>query len=194
MTSHRPPATDNSSRICLVLGGVRSGKSNFAEGLVKGLNGPVLYVATGVATDPEMEERIRRHRESRPEDWATLEEPVRLAERLRESFTAADAPATVLLDSLDVWVANVLYQNECEPRAKAESETLAGLSRILEVLRQSGASSVLVSSEAGLSLVSPNALGRQFQDLLGLVNQRAAAAADQVYMVVAGIPLGIKGV
>ena len=147
-----------------------------------------------MATDPEMEERIRRHRESRPEDWATLEEPVRLAERLRESFTAADAPATVLLDSLDVWVANVLYQSECEPRVKAESETLAGLSRILEVLRQSGASSVLVSSEVGLSLVSPNALGRQFQDLLGLVNQRAAAAADQVYMVVAGIPLGIKGV
>ena len=182
------------ARMRLVLGGVRSGKSGFAEGLVRDSAGPVLYVATGVATDPEMEERIRRHRESRPKDWTTLEEPVRLAARLRESLTGPDAPETLLLDSLDVWVGNMLYELETAPKAEVESRTLACLNETLETLRQASVSSIIVSSEVGLSLVSANALGRRFQDLLGLVNQQAAAAADQVYMVVAGIPLGVKGV
>ena len=182
------------SGICLVLGGVRSGKSAFAEKLAGDQDGPVLYVATGVATDPEMTERIRRHRESRPKDWTTLEEPVHLPDRLREYLDGAERPATVLLDSLDVWVGNVLYEQECAPKSEVESKTLAALSSTFEVLRESKIPSVLVSSEVGLSLVSSNPLGRRFQDLLGLVNQRAASEADQVYMVVAGIPLGVKGV
>ena len=179
--------------LSMVLGGVRSGKSDFAEGLAGETGGPVLYVATGVATDLEMKERIRRHREARPEHWTTLEEPVRLAERLREALAAPEAPSVVMLDSLDVWVANVMEQQGQVPKSDVEACTLGCLSDILEVIRGSGVDAVLVSSEVGMSLVPPNPLGRRFQDLLGLVNQKAAAAADRVYLVVAGIPLEVKG-
>lgn len=179
--------------LSLVLGGVRSGKSEFAEGLAGETGGPVLYVATGVATDSEMEERIRRHREARPEHWTTLEEPVRLAERLREALTQPDSPSVVLLDSLDVWVANVMEERAEAPKSDVEACALDCLSDTLEVMRESGVDAVLVSSEVGLSLVPPNPLGRRFQDLLGWVNQKAAAAADRVYLVVAGIPLEVKG-
>ena len=180
------------SMLSLALGGVRSGKSEFAEGLAGDNGGPVLYVATGVATDPEMEERIRRHREARPEHWTTLEEPVRLAERLREALSAPDAPSVVLLDSLDVWMANVMEEQREASKAEVETYALGRLSDTLEVMRESGVDAILVSSEVGLSLVPPNPLGRRFQDLLGLVNQKAAAAADRVYLVVAGIPLEVK--
>ena len=178
----------------LALGGVRSGKSEFAERLAVEAGAPVLYVATGVAIDPEMEERIRRHRDSRPAGWTTLEEPVRLAHRLREALAAPGAPSVVLLDSLDVWVANVLHQRRDEAKAAVESCALEALADTLDALRQPGVRAILVSSEVGFSLVPPNALGRRFQDLLGLVNQRAAAVADRVYLVVAGIPLAVKGV
>ena len=178
--------------LSLALGGVRSGKSEFAEKLAAETGGRVLYVATGVATDPEMEERILRHREARPEHWTTLEEPVRLAKRLREALSAPDAPSVVLLDSLDVWVANVMEEQGEVPKSEVESCALSELSDALEVIRESRVDAVLVSSEVGLSLVPPNPLGRRFQDLLGLVNQKAAAAADRVYLVVAGIPLEVK--
>ena len=180
------------SMLSLALGGVRSGKSEFAEGLAGESGYPVLYVATGVANDTEMEERIRRHREARPEHWTTLEEPVRLAERLREALSAPYAPSVVLLDSLDVWVANVLEEQGEAPKSDVEAYALGCLSDTLEAMRESGVDAVLVSSEVGLSLVPPNPLGRRFQDLLGLVNQKAAAAADRVYLVVAGIPLEVK--
>ncbi len=191
--------------LSLALGGVRSGKSEFAEGLAAETGGPVLYVATGMAIDPEMEERIRRHRQARPEHWTTLEEPVRLAERLREALSPPNplsqrgasggfSPSVVLLDSLDVWVANVMEQRGEAAKAEVEAYALSCLANTLDVLHESGVSAVLVSSEVGLSLVPPNPLGRRFQDLLGLVNQKAAAAADRVYLVVAGIPLGVKGV
>ena len=180
--------------LSLALGGVRSGKSEFAEGLAGESGDPVLYVATGVATDPEMEERIRRHREGRPKHWTTLEEPIRLAERIRGTLSAPDAPSVVLLDSLDVWVANVMEEQGEAPKAEVEAYALGCLANTLDVLHQSEVRAVLVSSEVGLSLVPPNPLGRRFQDLLGLVNQKTAAAADRVYLLVAGIPLEVKGV
>ncbi len=179
-------------QLTLVLGGVRSGKSAFAESLIPGDGRPVVYVATGQATDEEMAERISRHRERRPAHWQTLESPIDPAESLAHFLETTDPPVVALVDSLDVWLANLLLANVHEESSQIENLALSGLDNLLAASRNAGADLVLVSSEVGLSPVPPNALGRQFQDLLGTVNQRAAAAADEVYLVVAGIPLSIK--
>ena len=180
-------------QLCLVLGGVRSGKSAFAEKLARELDQPTLYVATGLATDFEMEERIRRHRESRPARWTTLEEPLELAARLEEVTAAPNPPDVIVIDSLDAWVSNMLLDCSNQNNSVAEPTVLGAGDRMLNVIERGRAAFVLVSSEVGLSLVPPEPLGRRFQDLLGLVNQQVAAAADSVYLVVAGVPKRIKG-
>jgi adenosylcobinamide kinase/adenosylcobinamide-phosphate guanylyltransferase len=181
------------SQLCLVLGGVRSGKSAFAEKLARELARPTLYVATGLATDAEMEQRIRRHRLSRPASWSTLEEPLDLPERVEAAFSGAGPPGVVLIESLDIWVSNMLLEHEDRPGPAMESVTLSAIDNLLAVMRRTSAAFIVVSGEVGLSLVPPEPLGRRFQDLLGLANQRVAAAAGRVYLVVAGVPTEIKG-
>ena len=181
--------------LSLILGGVRSGKSAFAESLARELNRPTLYVATGRPTDSEMESRIIRHRKRRPAHWSTLEEPFDFAGRLKTILSALSAsapPPAVLVDSLDTWVSNMLLEHK-DGRIQAETLTLATLDRLLNVQRDWPEAWFLVSCEVGLSPVPPNPLGRRFQDLLGLVNQRVAAAAGRVCLVVAGIPVEVKG-
>ncbi len=180
-------------RLCLILGGVRSVKSAFAEKLAQDLGGPTLYVATGLPIDQEMEQRILRHRESRPAHWNTLEEPINLAAGIEAELGSTSAPSVVLVDSLDLWVANWLLEHQSEEAAAVEDSAICGIDRLLSMACRTPAAYFLVSSEVGLSLVPPEPLGRRFQDLLGLVNQRVAAAADRVYLVVAGIPKQIKG-
>ncbi len=174
-------------QLTLILGGVRSGKSSFAEKLVQDVDGAVLYVATGLPTDQEMEERIRRHRKSRPTHWNTLEEPLDLTAGIEAELASASGSTAVLVDSLDVWVANLLMEHQ------SEASTMCAVDGLISLACRGPAPYFLVSSEVGLSLVSPEPLGRRFQDLLGLVNQRIAAAADWVYLLVAGIPTEIKG-
>ena len=177
----------------LILGGLRSGKSALAEKLAGECRSPTLYLATGQPVDSEMEERIRRHRQNRPVAWRTLEAPLDLASPLKNALAAEDAPSVVLVDSIDVWVSNLLLDHEDEPVPKLEALALSHIQMLTELMGQSQAQFFLVSSEVGFSLVSPNALGRRFQDLLGLVNQALAAAADTVYLVAAGLPMQLKG-
>ncbi len=181
------------SQLCLVLGGVRSGKSAFAEKLARELDRPTLYVATGLPTDAEMEERIHRHRRARPADWTTLEEPRDLAGRVEAALAGDDPPGVVLIESLDLWTGNMLLEHEGQTGPVVESRTLSAVDGLLAVICRSAAAFFLVSGEVGLSLVPPEPLGRRFQDLLGLVNQRVAVAAGRVYLVVAGIPTELKG-
>ncbi|MYC29811.1 MAG: bifunctional adenosylcobinamide kinase/adenosylcobinamide-phosphate guanylyltransferase [Chloroflexi bacterium] len=181
-----------SARLTLVLGGIRSGKSAFAESLVPDDGRSVVYVATGQAGDEEMSERIRRHRDRRPSNWQTLEAPLDPGAELSKLLASSCDNPAVLVDSLDVWLANLLLEHEPEEFSQIENLASAGLEALLSGCREADAFTVLVSSEVGLSPVSPNRLGRRFQDLLGTANQRAAAAADQVYLVVAGIPMQIK--
>ena len=183
----------NVSQLTLVMGGVRSGKSAFAEGLVRSLDLPTAYLATGMAIDDEMEQRIQLHRQGRPSHWVTVEEPLDLAGGLKAACEApalskagADAGA-VIIDCIDVWVANMLIEHEDESKERLESLTLNALDDMLDTARGSAAAIIMVSAEVG-----QEPLGRRFQDLLGLVNQRMAAAAERVYLVVAGIPLEIK--
>lgn len=180
------------NHLTLVLGGVRSGKSAYAEKLVRQLDQPTWYLATGQATDAEMEDRIRRHRLSRPAAWTTLEEPLAPGLALMSALGGADRPRVVLVDSLDTWISNLLLRHQARTRPELESLVMSQVDQLLQAGRQPSTSVVMVSSEVGLSLVPPNDLGRRFLDLQGLVNQRVAAAADQVYLLVAGIPVEIK--
>ena len=179
-----------------MLGGVRSGKSAYAESLAIELSQvagqPALYVATGVPFDEEMKDRIQRHRESRPQDWSTLEEPIKLAERISPLLKKGDSTGVVIIDSVDSWVANLLMEHQTEDNQTQERVVTGEADKLLHLISDAHEAFVIVSSEVGLSLVSADPLGRRFQDLLGTVNQRIAANATEVYMVVAGIPSKIK--
>ncbi len=182
------------SSIHLVLGGIRSGKSAYAEDLAAEIaNGrTVIYVATGTVTDDEMAERIRRHRERRPSEWQTVEAPLNPVGALGESVIQDGSAPVLLLDSLDGWVSNLLIEHEGMEASEFEARTVGAARRFASYIGEVDADAVVVSSEVGHSLVATSSLGRQFQDLLGTVNQAMAADADAVTLVVAGIPVPIK--
>jgi adenosylcobinamide kinase/adenosylcobinamide-phosphate guanylyltransferase len=141
----------------------------------------VLYVATATAGDDEMAERIARHRASRPRGWRTLEVPLAIAPRIA---TEAGDAATVLVEDLTLLLSNLMAEDEsgAEARAIAEVNALLG----------AAAHMVLVSNEVGMGIVPPYPLGRLFRDALGRLNQSAAAACGEVYLLVAGLSLQLK--
>lgn len=165
--------------LTLVIGGARSGKSRFAEGLITALPPPWLYVATAEARDNEMATRIAAHRARRDTGWRTFETPRDLAAAL-----SACGRMPVLVDCLTLWLSNTLLAD-----ADVEVE-IAGLETVLAAPRSPV---VLVTNEVGLGIVPEHPLGRRFRDLQGLLNQRIAARADRVVLMVAGLPLALKG-
>ncbi|MFW7266437.1 bifunctional adenosylcobinamide kinase/adenosylcobinamide-phosphate guanylyltransferase [Gluconacetobacter sp. Hr-1-5] len=162
----------------LVLGGARSGKSRYAESVVRARPGPWVYIATGRAWDAEMRDRIVRHRQERGDGWLTVEEPLALARALRH---AGDRP--VLVDCLTLWLTNLLLEERDIPAATAELQ---------EALSVRKAMTVLVGNEVGLGIVPDNALARRFRDEAGWLHQTIAAYADKVVLTVAGIPMVAK--
>jgi adenosylcobinamide kinase/adenosylcobinamide-phosphate guanylyltransferase len=166
-------------RATLVLGGARSGKSRFAEGLVAAHPGPRVYLATAEAGDAEMAERIRRHRARRGAGWTTVEEPLDLPRALE----AAGRDAAVLVDCLTLWLSNLMATGR-----EVERETQA----LVELLPRLSGPVVFVSNEVGQGIVPDNALARAFRDRAGLLHQAVAAAADRVYFVTAGLPQLLK--
>lgn len=172
------------SRIILFTGGARSGKSTRAEEYVARLGRPVTYVATAEAGDDEMRERIDRHRARRPGAWATLEAPAAVGAALM-----ALAPGrAVLLDCVSLLVSNLLLANEAAP----EPPIFGELEAIVAAVRARDLVLVAVTNEVGMGIVPEYPLGRAYRDLLGLANQRLAAAAAEVYLTVAGIPVELK--
>lgn len=172
--------------LSLVIGGARSGKSRFAQSLCSDV-ARVVYVATARVEDSEMAERIRRHRESRPPHWLTLEEPLAIASALDRHAGACDI---VLLDCLTIWLSNFCWEHREETSAAIETMALLEVERFAAASLTSNA--VVVTNEVGCGLVPEAPVGRLFRDLQGFVNQRVASAADWVYQIVAGIPLTIK--
>ena len=172
------------SRITLILGGARSGKSTRAEMLARASERPVTYVATYApgASDAEMTERIRVHRSRRPEDWQTVENRFDLPTLFREL-----QGRTVVLDCLTLWLS---YHFGTVP----EADLLEHLREGLSAARKSDLDLYLVSNELGMGLVPSSPEGRGFRDLQGRANQLAAALADDVELQVAGLPLSLKGV
>jgi adenosylcobinamide kinase/adenosylcobinamide-phosphate guanylyltransferase len=170
--------------VTLVLGGVRSGKSRYAQQLAEQW-GRVVFVATGKITDDEMRAKIEIHRESRPKEWFTVEEPLELSKAIQEHGRDCDV---MLVDCLTIFAANVL---------DADGEDNAAMNRRIEslcvTLREAQCNVLLVSNEVGSGVVPPYPAGRRFRDLLGEINQEVARVADDVVLMVAGLPLALKG-
>lgn len=173
-----------SGRLLLITGGARSGKSRYALARAEAAGPRVLFVATGVVTDEEMRARIARHRAERPAGWTTLELRHGVAPAVR---AAAPRHTLVLLEDLASLVSNLLIERSADEQlVSAETDELVALAR-------EGRPVIVVTNEVGLGVVPPSELGRRFRDLLGLANQRVAAAADEVVLLVSGLPLSLKG-
>jgi adenosylcobinamide kinase/adenosylcobinamide-phosphate guanylyltransferase len=170
--------------VTLVLGGVRSGKSRFAVELASKAPS-VTFVATARVCDDEMRVKIERHRAERPEHWKTREEPLKLAELIAEMDACDDL---VLVDCLTLFAANLM-----EAHGQDSLALLAATQDLISALRKAKCRVVLVSNEVGSGIVPAYAAGRQFRDVLGELNQQVAAIADEVILMIAGLPLTIKG-
>ena len=165
-----------------ILGGARSGKSRFA---VSGLaaRARVTYIATAQAGDADMAARIARHQAERSPHWSTVEAPYDLVPQLGRALATAD---TVVVDCLTVWVANLMLRGDADGTILKDADAVAELAAAPRVELR------LVSNEAGLGVHPPTADGLRFRDLLGLVNQRVAAASSRVVLMVAGLPHMLK--
>jgi adenosylcobinamide kinase/adenosylcobinamide-phosphate guanylyltransferase len=173
--------------ITLVLGGVRSGKSRYAQTLAAGVS-PVAFVATARRSDSdeEMQRKIERHRADRPQQWRTIEEPLDLASVLAEQGSSY---RILVVDCLTLYAANLLDAEHGDLLSIEDR-----LRRFYEALRSAPCSVALVSNEVGSGIVPAFPEGRKYRDLLGEINQRVASAADNVLFMVAGLPLALKGV
>lgn len=175
--------------LTLVLGGARSGKSRYAQSLAAAAGGPVLFVATAApvspAEDPEMAARIARHRADRPRHWTTLEAPLDVVAAVRSAETL------VLVDCVTLWISNLLYEHRALEPASREKTILGEVEALAAILRERQA--VAVSNEVGEGVVPETPLAREFRDLQGHANQILAREASRVVLLVAGIPLTLKG-
>lgn len=168
----------------LVLGGVRSGKSQFAERWIAEQREQIVYIATSQVWDEGMAERVAKHQSYRPKHWQTIEEPIKLAETMAN--VAAEKPqAAVIVECCSLWLTNLLCAED-EPQLESERE------QFLNVLESYPLPVILVSAEVGLGIMPMNALARRYGDEIGVLNQRMAKVCDDVTMVAAGLPLSLK--
>ncbi|HEX5459353.1 MAG TPA: bifunctional adenosylcobinamide kinase/adenosylcobinamide-phosphate guanylyltransferase [Steroidobacteraceae bacterium] len=169
----------------LVLGGVRSGKSRYAEQQARASGLRVTYIATAIAAgDAELEKRIQRHRSYRPAEWRTVEEPVALGAALRAH---GGAECCLLVECVTLWLAHLLTSRSAD---RLETER----SSLLRALAQAPGQVILVSNETGLGVIPPGTLSRRFLDVSGELHQSLATACERVTLVVAGLPQRLKGV
>ena len=205
-------------KLTLILGGARSGKSSYAEMRAKELGGDsVLYVATSESKDQEMQQRVEKHRSERPSAWGTIEAPRNVVQALRQAHTVPvsyredaalrqerRAAKVILLDCMTFLVANHLLDAagpEDDPfddpstdpfDAQIEADVVAEVEAIIAYVNETQADMLVVSNEVGLGVVPPYELGRAYRDILGRANQILARHADEVLMLVAGIPMQVK--
>jgi adenosylcobinamide kinase/adenosylcobinamide-phosphate guanylyltransferase len=170
---------DHRKTVTLVLGGVRSGKSRYAQQLGERVQ-RVVFVATAQPRDKEMQRKIELHQSSRPPHWTTVEEPLALSEAIAQHGRGCDL---MIIDCLTLFATNLLHAEAGDPP----------IDRLCAALAAPPCAVVLVSNEVGSGVVPPYPLGRQFRDLLGEINQRVAAVASDVVLLVAGLPLVLKG-
>jgi adenosylcobinamide kinase/adenosylcobinamide-phosphate guanylyltransferase len=173
-------------KLTFILGGVRSGKSSFAVKLASELSERVLYIATGIPIDEEMKERIEKHRKSRPEKWKTIEE-----EDIVSAILKHQDHKTILIDCLNFFISNMITDQE-KPENSAD-KIIDKVKELLNVVTKTNSNAIIVGNEVGMGVVPPYPLGRFYRDITGYANQLVAKKADEVYFVMAGIPLKIKG-
>lgn len=168
----------------LITGGCRSGKSRYALKLAENLPGKKYFLATAQPLDDEMDERIKKHRQERGKDWVTFEEPLNLAAVFKK---LDDDPQSVLiLDCLTLWISNLLM--ESTPQEKI----MGYVNELLDYCSRFQGTLICITNEVGAGIVPENALGREFRDLAGEINQRVADRFDEVILTVSGIPVKIK--
>ena len=167
-------------KLTLVLGGAASGKSKFAENLIKRSAKNPLYLATSQIFDDEMQAKVDAHKIQRGDGWTTVEEPINISETLG-SVNGADA---VLIDCATIWLGNLMHHGHDIPTF---------IDALMVACRDCPAPVVIVSNELGMGLVPDTSMGRKFRNLHGAMNQQIAAAADTVLFVAAGLPMTLKG-
>lgn len=172
------------SKIVLVTGGARSGKSDFAERYAAVLPGRHAYVATATVSDEEMARRIALHQKRRPASWATWEVPDHLPAVLGDLCQTADV---VLVDCLTIYFSNYLWAHDGDDDETVIDGALAELRAIVKGFRKAGVTAVFVTNELGCGIVPMEQVSRLYRDLIGRINQEAAREADEVYVSVCGI-------
>ncbi|WP_110513415.1 bifunctional adenosylcobinamide kinase/adenosylcobinamide-phosphate guanylyltransferase [Herpetosiphon llansteffanensis] len=172
------------AQLVLFTGGARSGKSWRAEQYASQQAEQVYYLATAQAGDSEMQQRIGLHQAQRPSHWQTIEAPLAASQSLCQLPTGS----VVLLDCLTLLVSNLLLANEDQPEPIIQTEIAA----MLAAQQARDLNLIIVTNEVGMGIVPAYALGRIYRDLIGRANQQIAAAANEVYLVVAGLPIEIR--
>ena len=170
----------------LVLGGVRSGKSRYAEQQAVHSKKQVIYIATAEAGDAEMQTRINQHRLDRPRHWQTIEEPIKLAETI-EKYSGEKT--CILIDCLTLWLSNILFDKQGHLQlALLETETHA----LFDVLSTFSGQLILVTNEVGLGIVAMDKMTRRFIDEAGCLHQKIASLSHKVVLITAGLPRVLK--
>lgn len=170
----------------LILGGARSGKSRFAEQIAQDSGLPVWYVATAQAYDTEMQARIAHHQARRPAHWQLVEEPLYLAEKLKQIDQDDAAPQVILVDCLTLWMSNLLLHENADLQQQQ-------CQLLLDVLPKLKSEIILVSNETGLGVIPMGEITRKFVDESGRLHQNLGQIADKVMFCVAGFPMLLKG-
>jgi adenosylcobinamide kinase/adenosylcobinamide-phosphate guanylyltransferase len=170
-------------KIIFIIGGARSGKSLYAINLAKTMSEKVVFLATGVACDEEMKERIEKHKEIRPNIWQTVEEPIEIEKVLNTLDSSVDC---IIIDCLSFWVSNLLI-------SLGKEKIINRTAQIIKMAKKITPKLIIVSNEVGMGIVPNTSEGRIFRDILGKVNQIVANLADEVFFLLSGIPIKLKG-
>jgi adenosylcobinamide kinase/adenosylcobinamide-phosphate guanylyltransferase len=189
----------NISKIVFVIGGARSGKSTFAFTEASKISGRKAYIATAEALDEEMKQRIEQHKRQRGEDWNTYEEPLKIADVIKKIEGGYSA---IVVDCLTLWLSNLMHAglnitNVINDLIKVlDSVNVGATLAITQNNVGAGASPAptiyIVSNEVGMGIVPDNELARRFRDMAGLLNQKIAEVANEVYVIIVGIPIRVK--
>ena len=170
----------------LVIGGARSGKSAYAEKRANESGKKVIYIATAEAGDSEMQTRIDQHRQNRPQQWQTVEEPIKLADLIQQN---SGSEFCLLVDCLTLWLTNILFDKQGEIQQTVfEKETSA----LYNSLSNYSGQIILVTNEVGLGIVAIDRMTRRFVDEAGLLHQKIAAISNKVVLITAGLPQVLK--
>ncbi|OEF97990.1 bifunctional adenosylcobinamide kinase/adenosylcobinamide-phosphate guanylyltransferase [Desulfuribacillus alkaliarsenatis] len=203
------------AKLVMVVGGSRSGKSSFAEKLAfdyekanenTSENTTVYYIATGKIFDEEFAKRVKQHTVRRPKHWITIEEPIFISEVLQgegapKHRIQSEGTPLYLIDGVGTWVANLMYQSELQPELVTgvfhwdegiEQRCINEIERFIDGCANASGTIILVADEVGMDVVPEHKEARVFRDLNGLANQKLAKQADEVHLVVCGIPVQIK--
>jgi adenosylcobinamide kinase/adenosylcobinamide-phosphate guanylyltransferase len=185
------------SKVILVTGGARSGKSNFAEQLCINRNNETAYIATSIPFDDELKDRVKKHKESRPQNWNTYEIYKDIYSIIEE---ISKKHKTAILDCVTLLVNNLMFTYEIDID-KANQDQINNLemyikdqvSKLFKEIKKTDLYFVTVTNELGMAVVPDNKLSRVYTDIVGRINQCIASQSDEVYFVVSGIPMKIKG-